>query len=122
MSPTSADDKFVVEEDCAPVELMGSVTVQEGSSLIIGYGADLQQSIVTVQQGGVLILDGSTVKGDNVAFRVGELNLDDGTVWLITSAATRVQLKVKRLRGKGTVCLQTSAKEISPEFIGVKGK
>ncbi|WP_149540263.1 AIDA repeat-containing protein [Escherichia albertii] len=122
MSPTSADDKFVVEEDCAPVELMGSVTVQEGSSLIIGYGADLQQSIVTVQQGGVLILDGSMVKDDNVTLRVGELNLDDGTVWLITSAAMRVQLKVKRLRGKGTVCLQTSAKEISPEFIGVKGE
>lgn len=30
--------------------------------MIIGYGADLQQSTITVQQGGVLILDGSTVK------------------------------------------------------------
>ncbi|EFE0634184.1 TPA: AIDA repeat-containing protein [Escherichia coli] len=122
MSPTSADDKFVVEEDCAPVELMGSVAVQEGSSLIIGYGADLQQSTVTVQLGGVMILDGSTVKGDNVTFRVGELNLDGGKVWLITAAATHVQLKVKRLHGEGTICLQTSAKEISPDFINVKGE
>ncbi|MDQ9240393.1 AIDA repeat-containing protein [Escherichia marmotae] len=122
MSPTSADDKFVVEEDCAPVELMGNVAVQESSSLIIGYGADLQQSTVTVQQGGVLILDGSTVKGDSVTFRIGELKLDGGKVWLITAAATHVQLKAKSLRGEGTICLQTSAKEISPDSISVKGE
>ncbi|WP_284440916.1 pertactin-like passenger domain-containing protein, partial [Escherichia coli] len=31
-------------------------------------------------------------------------------------------LKVKRLRGEGAICLQTSAKEISPDFINVKGE
>ncbi|QCT89890.1 AIDA repeat-containing protein [Escherichia sp. E4742] len=122
MSPTSADEKFVVEEDCAPVELTGSVALQDGASMIVGYGADLKQSTITVQQEGVLILDGSTVKGDDVTFYVGNLNLDGGKVWLITSTATSVQLKVKRLRGEGTICLQTSAKEISPEFISVKGE
>ncbi|EFB2839278.1 MULTISPECIES: AIDA repeat-containing protein [Escherichia] len=122
MSPTSADENFVVEEDRAPVELTGSVAVLDGASMIIGYGADLQQSTVTVQQGGVLILDGSTVKGDNVTLNVGNVNLDGGKVWLITSAATHVQLKVKRLHGEGTICLQTSAKEISPDFINVKGE
>ncbi|WP_435625895.1 AIDA repeat-containing protein [Escherichia ruysiae] len=122
MSPTSADENFVVEEDRAPVELTGSVAVLDGASMIIGYGADLQQSTVTVQQGGVLILDGCTVKGDNVTLNVGNVNLDGGKVWLITSAATHVQLKVKRLHGEGTICLQTSAKEISPDFINVKGE
>lgn len=122
MSPTSADENFVVEEDRAPVELTGSVAVLDGASMIIGYGADLQQSTATVQQGGVLILDGSTVKGDNVTLNVGNVNLDGGKVWLITSAATHVQLKVKRLHGEGTICLQTSAKEISPDFINVKGE
>lgn len=62
LSPTSADENFVVEEDRAPVELTGSVALLDGASMIIGYGADLQQSTITVQQGGVLILDGSTVK------------------------------------------------------------
>ena len=90
--------------------------------MIVGYGADLKQSTITVQQEGVLILDGSTVKGDSVTFCVGNLNLDAGKVWLITSTATHVQLKVKRLRGEGTICLQTSAKEISPQFISVKGE
>lgn len=66
LSPTSADENFVVEEDRAPVELTGSVALLDGASMIIGYGADLQQSTITVQQGGVLILDGSTVKGDGV--------------------------------------------------------
>lgn len=68
--------------------------------MIIGYGADLQQSTITVQQGGVLILDGSTVKGDSVTFSVGNINLNGGKLWLITGAATHVQLKVKRLRGE----------------------
>lgn len=122
LSPTSADENFVVEEDRAPVELTGSVALLDGASMIIGYGADLQQSTITVQQGGVLILDGSTVKGDSVTFGIGNINLNGGKLWLITDAATHVQLKVKRLRGEGAICLQTSAKEISPDFINVKGK
>ncbi|ONG13188.1 hypothetical protein BWR13_13185 [Escherichia coli] len=122
LSPTSADENFVVEEDRAPVELTGSVALLDGASMIIGYGADLQQSTITVQQGGVLILDGSTVKGDSVTFIVGNINLNGGKLWLITGAATHVQLKVKRLRGEGAICLQTSAKEISPDFINVKGE
>ncbi|HGV7042445.1 TPA: pertactin-like passenger domain-containing protein [Escherichia coli] len=122
LSPTSADENFVVEEDRAPVELTGSVALLDGASMIIGYGADLQQSTITVQQGGVLILDGSTVKGDGVTFIVGNINLNGGKLWLITGAATHVQLKVKRLRGEGAICLQTSAKEISPDFINVKGE
>ncbi|STL69479.1 Fluffing protein [Escherichia coli] len=122
LSPTSADENFVVEEDRAPVELTGSVALLDGASMIIGYGADLQQSTITVQQGGVLILDGSTVKGDSVTFSVGNINLNGGKLWLITGAATHVQLKVKRLRGEGAICLQTSAKEISPDFINVKGE
>ncbi|MGQ7102624.1 AIDA repeat-containing protein, partial [Escherichia sp. SP-MK] len=108
LSPTSADENFVVEEDRAPVELTGSVALLDGASMIIGYGADLQQSTITVQQGGVLILDGSTVKGDGVTFIVGNINLNGGKLWLITGAATHVQLKVKRLRGEGAICLQTS--------------
>ena len=122
LSPTSADENFVVEEDRAPVELTGSVALLDGASMIIGYGADLQQSTITVQQGGVLILDGSTVKGDSVTFSIGNINLNGGKLWLITDAATQVQLKVKRLRGEGAICLQTSAKEISPDFINVKGE
>ncbi|GDR99876.1 putative enzyme [Escherichia coli] len=122
LSPTSADENLVVEEDRAPVELTGSVALLDGASMIIGYGADLQQSTITVQQGGVLILDGSTVKGDGVTFIVGNINLNGGKLWLITGAATHVQLKVKRLRGEGAICLQTSAKEISPDFINVKGE
>lgn len=122
LSPTSADENFVVEEDRAPVELTGSVALLDGASMIIGYGAELQQSTITVQQGGVLILDGSTVKGDSVTFSVGNINLNGGKLWLITGAATHVQLKVKRLRGEGAICLQTSAKEISPDFINVKGE
>lgn len=122
LSPTSADENFVVEEDRAPVELTGSVALLDGASMIIGYGAELQQSTITVQQGGVLILDGSTVKGDSVTFIVGNINLNGGKLWLITDAATHVQLKVKRLRGEGAICLQTSAKEISPDFINVKGE
>lgn len=122
LSPTSADENFVVEEDRAPVELTGSVALLDGASMIIGYGADLQQSTITVQQGGVLILDGSTVKGDSVTFGIGNINLNGGKLWLITDAATHVQLKVKRLRGEGAICLQTSAKEISPDFINVKGE
>ena len=69
---------FVVEEDRAPVELTGSVALLDGASMIIGYGAELQQSTITVQQGGVLILDGSTVKGDSVTFSVGNINLNGG--------------------------------------------
>ncbi|EHF0697457.1 hypothetical protein F0202_13035 [Shigella flexneri] len=122
LSPTSADENFVVEEDRAPVELTGSVALLDGASMIICYGAELQQSTITVQQGGVLILDGSTVKGDSVTFIVGNINLNGGKLWLITGAATHVQLKVKRLRGEGAICLQTSAKEISPDFINVKGE
>ncbi|WP_284441263.1 pertactin-like passenger domain-containing protein, partial [Escherichia coli] len=53
---------------------------------------------------------------------VGNINLNGGKLWLITGAATHVQLKVKRLRGEGAICLQTSAKEISPDFINVKGE
>ncbi|HHU3986162.1 TPA: AIDA repeat-containing protein [Escherichia coli] len=94
LSPTSADENFVVEEDRAPVELTGSVA----------------------------LLDGSTVKGDSVTFSIGNINLNGGKLWLITDAATQVQLKVKRLRGEGAICLQTSAKEISPDFINVKGE
>ena len=81
LSPTSADENFVVEEDRAPVELTGSVT-----------------------------------------FSFGNINLNGGKLWLITGAATHVQLKVKRLGGEGAICLQTSAKEISPDFINVKGE
>ncbi|MGK3683044.1 pertactin-like passenger domain-containing protein, partial [Escherichia coli] len=44
------------------------------------------------------------------------------TTEIIHGAATHVQLKVKRLRGEGAICLQTSAKEISPDFINVKGE
>ncbi len=54
-------------------------------------------------RGGVLILDGSTVKGDGVTFIVGNINLNGGKLWLITGAATHVQLKVKRLRGEGAI-------------------
>ena len=106
LSPTSADENFVVEEDRAPVELTGSVALLDGASMIIGYGADLQQS----------------VKGDSVTFNIGNINLNGGKLWLITDAATHVQLKVKHLRGEGAICLQTSAKEISPDFINVKGE
>ena len=60
--------------------------------MIIGYGADLQQSTITVQQGGVLILDGSTVKGDSVTFSVVNINLNGGKLWLITDAATQVHV------------------------------
>lgn len=122
MSPTSADENFVVEEDKAPVELTGQIIVQQGGSLIIGYGADLQKATITVQYGGVLILDGSTLRDDNLILRVGEVYLDSGKVWLIASTATHIQLKAKRLRGEGCLCLQTSALEISPENIMVKGE
>ncbi len=59
-----------------------------------------------------------------LTFIVGKTSSDTTAekLWLITGAATHVQLKVKRLRGEGAICLQTSAKEISPDFINVKGK
>ena len=70
-----------------------------------------------------MILDGSTVKGDSVTFSIGNINLNGGKLWLITDAATQgCNLKVKRLRGEGAICLQTSAQEISPDFINVKGE
>ena len=55
VTPPARTKIFVVEEDRAPVELTGSVALLDGASMIIGYGADLQQSTITVQQGGVLI-------------------------------------------------------------------
>ncbi len=110
LSPTSADENFVVEEDRAPVELTGSVALLDGASMIIGYGSDLQQSTITVHLGVLLILDCSTLNVDSVSFGIGNINLNGGKLWLITDASTHVQLKVKRLRGDGAICLQSSAK------------
>ncbi|MGQ7191764.1 hypothetical protein ACUODJ_61265, partial [Escherichia sp. HC-CC] len=57
------------------------------------------------------------VKGDGVTFIVGNINLNGGKLWLITGAATHVQLKVKRLRGEGAICLQTSDQ---PQFSAIQ--
>lgn len=76
LSPTSANKNFVVKKNRAPVKLTKSVALLNSASIIISYGAKLQQSTITVQQSSVLILNGSTVKGDSVTFIVSNINLN----------------------------------------------
>lgn len=41
LSFISVDENFVVEEDRVSVELIGSVVLLDGVSMIIGYGVEL---------------------------------------------------------------------------------